>query len=97
MMMALMENRQSSRADSRRGRRLSRDFLAILCQNQHEKELRHRQIPDCQETHQKTAGASSYRQYNQYILEEQMETVRLLYQIQGYINISPMETVISLK
>ncbi len=40
MMMALMENRQSNRADSRQGRHLSRNFpMTPLYQNQHKEEL----------------------------------------------------------
>ncbi len=44
------------------------------------------------------ASPSRYnRQHNQYILEEQMEIARSLYQIQRYINISFTETVIPLR
>ncbi len=69
IMMALIESRQSNRADSRRGRHLSRDFPAIPpCQKE---ELHHRQILDCQKgTHQKATDILSYEQHNQYILEE---------------------------
>ncbi len=98
-MMVLIENRQSSRVDSKRRRHLSRDFPATPPhQNQHKEEFCCRQIPDHQEeTHQKTAGILSYRQHNQYILEEQMEAVRSLYQSQRHINISLTKTVIPLR
>ncbi len=96
--MALMENRQSSRADSRGGRRLSRDFPATPPHQNQRKELRRRQVPDRrEETHQKAADTPSYRQYNQYILEEQMEAARSLRQTQGHINVSPAETMIPLR
>ncbi len=98
MMMALMESRQSSRTDSRRGRHFFRDFPVTPYQNQHEEELRRRQVLDRQEgTHQKAADISPYRQHNQYTLEEQMEAARSLCQTQGHIDISLTETVIPLK
>ncbi len=97
--MALIESKQFNRADSKQGRRLFRDFPATPpCQNQHEEELCYQQIPDRQKgTHQKAAGALSYRQHNQYTLEEQIEAAKSLHQTQGHINISPAKTVIPLK
>ncbi len=55
-------------------------------------------MPDCQEgTHQKAADVLPYKQHNQYILEEQMETVKSLHQTQGHIDIFPAEIMILLK